>query len=187
MINDKLEINGKSVPLIIETLDDFTSFMVLANCDRIIYKNKGLFSWKFEEALVWFHKIKSGEEITLPPKLAGLKICLFDLYKLIVGSDGHEKISREGEWEEIAMSFGYRKGYDQAFRRLFDQYLLHPQEHYNFALKWFGKLPSIKNQEVGGLTNRIQDRSGNDDHDSGTSVGGVTRGKDQEDQNTAAT
>ena len=71
--------------------------MVLANCNRIAYKNKGLFTRKSEDALTWFHKIKSGEEITLPPKLAGLKICLFDLYKLIVGSGGHRMISREGK------------------------------------------------------------------------------------------
>lgn len=66
--------------------------------------------------------------------------------------------------------------------------MLHPQEHYNFALKRFGKLPSIRDQSVGGITNKDHDQSGYTfDHGSGSSIGGVTKSKDQEDQNAAGT
>lgn len=179
-INDKLEIDGKTATLNIKSLDDFTSFMVLTNCDRIVYKDKGLFMRKFDEALVWFHKIKSGEEITLPPKLAGLDICLFDVYKLIAVSGGHDKITREGEWSEMAMSFGYPECYGKAFKELFDQYLLTPQEYYEFELKSFGRSSSVEGQIVGGVTNRVFAGKV-------TSEGGLAGGPDQDDRNFVCT
>ena len=115
---------------------------------------------------------------------------LFDIIKkrICVSRNIKFKEDKTWNWKDIAMSSEFSEGYDQAFRKLFEQYLQHPQEHYSFALKRFGKLPSIKNQEVGGLTNRIQSQSGYTiDYSSESSVGGITKSKDQKDQNTAGT
>ena len=159
--------------------------MILVKNDQIAYKNKQFFEKKFDEALVWFFKIKDDEEIILPPKVSGKEICLFDLYKLIIGYGGHEIITVEGKWNKIAMTFGFPECYGEAFNKLFIDYMLHPHEYFIFAQKWFGKVPSIENQKFGRLTDKIQDKSESPiSHSVGTSDGGLSRGNGQEDRNT---
>ena len=102
--------------------------MFLVKCDRIAYANKQFFERKFDEALVWFFKIKDNEEIIVPPKVSGLEVCLFDLYKLIIGHGGHEIITVKGLWIEIAQSFGFPGYYGEAFNKLFIDYLMHSHE-----------------------------------------------------------
>ncbi|GKD02136.1 ARID DNA-binding domain-containing protein [Tanacetum coccineum] len=152
-IQDKLEIEGKFVPLSIETFDDFISIMV--NRDRIYYKNKEFFKMKIEKATSWFHKMKNGEDLALPPKVADLDICLLEFYRFVIKSGGLEAILRENEWSEMAMSFGYPECYGQAFSDLFDQYLLILQEHYEFGLKRYERISSTVEQDIGGVTNKL--------------------------------
>ena len=98
------------------------------------------------------------------------------------------KEDKTWNWKDIAMSFRFPECYDQAFNKQLEQYLLHPQEHYNFALKRFGKLPTLRDQSVGGITNKDHYQSGYTiNHGSGSSIGGATKSKDQEDQNAAGT
>ena len=78
------------------------------------------------------------------------------------------------------MNFGYPECYGQTFKELFDQYLLIPQEYYEFGLKRFGRIPSINEQDVGGESNRFF--SGNIDSESDEAGS-----QDQDDQNIAGT
>ncbi|GKE85446.1 ARID DNA-binding domain-containing protein, partial [Tanacetum coccineum] len=125
---------------------------------------------KIEKATSWFHKMKNGEDLALPPKIADLDICLLEFYRFVMKSGGHEAILREKEWSEMAMSFGYPESYGQAFSDLFDQYLLILQEHYEFGLKRYGRISRTVEQDIGGVTNKLV--SGNV-----VSEGGIARSR----------
>ena len=78
------------------------------------------------------------------------------------------------------MIFSYPNSYENAFKKLFEGYLLIPHEHYEFGLKGFGKISSVEDQNVGNVVNRVF--SGKV-----ASEGGLARRQDQDDQNFVCT
>lgn len=89
---------------------------------------------KFDDVLKWFHQNHTGEDMEnrIPPKVRR-EVCLFDVYKLIVNMGGYVEISKEDNWDEVAMSFGYPEEYGQSFEDMYDVYLLHAHSFYTFA------------------------------------------------------
>lgn len=127
MEEQRLEIGGRLISLHVENFEGFIRFMGFANDDRICGKNKRLFAKKFEEAIGWFHEMKNEIKLALPPYLAGIDVCLFDLHKLISSSGGYDLVTRKKDWNEMAMCFGYPDGYGEELHDLYDRYLLAPQ------------------------------------------------------------
>ncbi|GJY64423.1 ARID DNA-binding domain-containing protein [Tanacetum coccineum] len=109
--------------------------MELMNTDRISYKHKDVFTRKFNDTLKWFHNAKAGKDLEgkLPPKISNVKICLFDFYKFVNNCGGYGKISQTCEWMEIARCYGFPSYCDEDLKKIFEDYLLHPQTYYEFA------------------------------------------------------
>ncbi|GJT03274.1 ARID DNA-binding domain-containing protein [Tanacetum coccineum] len=132
---DQIEVNGKMVSLKVHTIEEFIQFMELMNTNKISYKHKEVFTRKFNDTLKWFHNAKAGKDLEgkLPPKISNVEICLFDFYKFVNNCGGYEKISQTGEWMEIARYYGFPSYCDEDLKKIFEDYLLHPQTYYEFA------------------------------------------------------
>ncbi|GKD94377.1 ARID DNA-binding domain-containing protein [Tanacetum coccineum] len=133
---DQIKVNGKMVSLKVQTIEEFREFMEMMNTDRISYKHKEVFTRMFNDTLKWFYKAKAGKDLEgkLPPKILNVEICLFDFYKFVNNCGGYEKISQTGEWMEIAKYYGFPSYYDEDFKEIFEDYLLHPHTYYEFAI-----------------------------------------------------
>ncbi|GJY32231.1 ARID DNA-binding domain-containing protein [Tanacetum coccineum] len=133
---DQIEVNGKMVSLKVHTIEEFILFMELMNTNKVAYKHKELFIRKFDDTLKWFHKTKAGKDLEgkLPPKISNLEICLFDFYKLVIYYGGYGKVSQIGKWKEIARYSGFPSCYDEDLKKIFEDYLLHPQTYYEFVI-----------------------------------------------------
>ena len=54
IVEEKIDIRGSLVPIHIRTLDEFTTFMILANCNQIAYAHKQFFKRKLMKQLCGF-------------------------------------------------------------------------------------------------------------------------------------
>nr|GEW83196.1 hypothetical protein [Tanacetum cinerariifolium] len=132
----------------VQTIEEFIEFMEMMNIDRISYKHKDVFTRKFNDKLKWFHKAKAGKDLEgkLPPKILNVEICLFDFYNFVNNCGGYGKISQTGEWMEIAKYYGFPCYYDEDFKEIFEDYLLHPHTYYEFVI---GRKPNKYTDELG--------------------------------------
>ncbi|GKD09847.1 ARID DNA-binding domain-containing protein [Tanacetum coccineum] len=132
---DQIEVNEKMMSLKVHTIKEFIQFMELMNTNKISYKHKEVFTRKLNDTLKWFHNKKAGKDLEgkLPPKISNVEICLFDFYKFVNNCGGYGKISQTGEWMEIARYYGFPSYCDEDLKKIFEDYLLHPQTYYEFA------------------------------------------------------
>nr|GEY49043.1 hypothetical protein [Tanacetum cinerariifolium] len=157
---DQIEVNEKMVSLKAHTIKEFIQFMELLNTNKISYKHKEVFIRKFNDTFKWFHNAKAGKELEgkLPPKISNVEICLFDFYKFVNNCGGYEKISQTGEWVEIPRYYGFLSNCDEDLKKMFEDYLLHPQTYYEFAK---GRKPNKYTEGLGTFKDQGEGRKPN--------------------------
>nr|GEW83558.1 ARID DNA-binding domain-containing protein [Tanacetum cinerariifolium] len=93
--------------------------------DEIISQQWDTFRGRFNKVLKWFYKSYLGKPLPsrIPPKINGVQIHLFDLYKLIEGLGGYLSIYFGREFGTIGEILGLSKQGGEEVKKCYIQYL----------------------------------------------------------------
>ncbi|GKB52627.1 ARID DNA-binding domain-containing protein [Tanacetum coccineum] len=158
MQDDVIEIKGTLYSTKVTTFNEYVAFLNLVKQDEIISQQWNTFREKFDKVLKWFYKSYLGKPIPglIPPKINGVQIHLFDLYKLIEGFGGYLSVYFGKEFGTIGEILGLSKQDEEEvkncyFTILLDVFTMLQQDLRGFLVRavhpsW--KLPATKGKEM---------------------------------------
>nr|GEX25960.1 EH domain-containing protein 1-like [Tanacetum cinerariifolium] len=111
MQDDVIETKGTLYSTKVTTFNEYIAFLNLVKQDEIISQQWDKFKGRFDKVLKWFYKSYLGKPLPgpIPPKLNGVQIHLFGLYKLIEGLRGYLSIYFGREFGIIGETLGLSK------------------------------------------------------------------------------
>ena len=132
---------GEEVKLEIKDHDSFMIFMEIIQGTNIGMEDRELFISKFDEMIVWFYKdFVEYTTIEVPPKIEETKVCLYDLYMLLLSMGGIEETTRDEKWDIVAMSFGFLGDVKYKFKGMAEKYLIMPDMYFKAVMQDIQKL-----------------------------------------------
>nr|GEV02832.1 ARID DNA-binding domain-containing protein [Tanacetum cinerariifolium] len=131
------------------------AFLNLIRQDDVVSQEWDIFRKKFDKVVKWFYNYYLEKSLPgpIPPIIDGVKIYLFDLYKLVEGLRGYLSVHFGQEFGTIGEILGLPKGNEENLKRCYIQYLdvftsyyktaRAPQQEYKSILK----MPTRKIEE----------------------------------------
>nr|GEW37332.1 ARID DNA-binding domain-containing protein [Tanacetum cinerariifolium] len=125
MQDDVTEIKGTLYSTKVTTFNEYVAFLNLVKQDEIISQQWDIFRGRFDKVLIWFYKNYLGKPLPGPihPKINGVQIHLFDLYKLIKGLGRYLSVYFGNEFGTIGEILGLSKQDGEEIKRCYINYL----------------------------------------------------------------
>ncbi|GJT18260.1 ARID DNA-binding domain-containing protein [Tanacetum coccineum] len=88
---DLIQIKGRTYSTKVGTFNEYVAFLNLIKQDEVVSQEWDRFRNKFDKVVKWFynHYLEKSLPGPIPPIINGMKIHLFDLYKLVEGLGGY--------------------------------------------------------------------------------------------------
>ncbi|GKA77045.1 ARID DNA-binding domain-containing protein [Tanacetum coccineum] len=125
MQDDMIEIKGTLYSTKVNTFNEYVAFLNLIKQDEIISQQWDTFRERFDKVVRWFYKSYLEKPLPgpIPPKINGVQIHLFDLYKLIEGLGGYLSVYFGNEFGTIGEILGLSKQDGEEIKRCYTNYL----------------------------------------------------------------
>ncbi|GJT60904.1 ARID DNA-binding domain-containing protein [Tanacetum coccineum] len=125
MQDDMIEIKGTLYLTKVNTFNEYVAFLNLIKQDEIISQQWDTFRERFDKVVRWFYKsyLEKPLPSPIPPKINGVQIHLFDLYKLIEGLGVYLSIYFGNEFGTIGEILGLSKQDGEEIKRCYTNYL----------------------------------------------------------------
>nr|GEZ43792.1 ARID DNA-binding domain-containing protein [Tanacetum cinerariifolium] len=122
---DLIDIKGALYSTRVNTFNEYVAFLNLIKQDEIISQQWDIFRERFDKAVKWFYKSYLEKPLhgPFPPKINGVEIHLFDLYKLVEGLGGYLSVYFENEFGTIREILGLSKQDGEEIKRCYIYYL----------------------------------------------------------------
>nr|GEU95336.1 ARID DNA-binding domain-containing protein [Tanacetum cinerariifolium] len=125
MQDDMIEIKGALYSTKVTTFNEYVAFLNLIKQDEIISQQWDTFRGKFDKVVKWFYMSYLEKPLPglIPPKINGIQIHLFDLYKLIEGLGGYLSVYFGNEFGKIGEILGLSKHDGEEVKKCYIKYL----------------------------------------------------------------
>ncbi|GJT83861.1 ARID DNA-binding domain-containing protein [Tanacetum coccineum] len=125
MEEDWIRIKGNIYSTRVYTFNEYVAFLNLIKQDEIVSQEWDLFRKRFDKVVKWFynHYLEKSLPGPIPPIINGVKIYLFDLYKLVEGLGGYLSVYFGQEFGTIGEILGLSKGNGEEIKKCYIKYL----------------------------------------------------------------
>nr|GEW72174.1 ARID DNA-binding domain-containing protein [Tanacetum cinerariifolium] len=144
---DLIQIKGNIYSTKVNTFNEYVAFLNLIKQDDVVSQEWDIYRKKFDKVVKWFYNYYLEKSLPgpIPPIIDGVKIYLFDLYKLVERLGGYLSVHFGQEFGTIGEILGLPKGNKENLKRCYIQYLdvftsyyktaRAPQQEYKSILK----------------------------------------------------
>ncbi|PWA97708.1 bulb-type lectin domain-containing protein [Artemisia annua] len=125
MEEDLIRIKGNTYSTKVNTFNEYVAFLNLIKHDEVVSQEWDYFRKKFDKVVKWFynHYLEKSLQGPIPPKINGVQIHLFDLYKLIEGLGGYLSVYFGQEFGTIGELLGLSKQDGEELKKCYINYL----------------------------------------------------------------
>nr|GEX09312.1 ARID DNA-binding domain-containing protein [Tanacetum cinerariifolium] len=135
MEQEIVRIKGNLYSTKVQTLNDSVTFLNLIKHDEIVSQEWDYFRNRFNKLVKWFfnHYLERFLHDTIPPTVNGVKIYLFDLYKIIENLGGYLSVHFSQEFDKVGEIIGQPKGNMEKIKRSYMNFLEILTSHFKTA------------------------------------------------------
>ncbi|GJU93352.1 ARID DNA-binding domain-containing protein [Tanacetum coccineum] len=122
---DLIQIKGRTYSTKVGTFNEYVAFLNLIKQDEVVSQEWDRFRNKFDKVVKWFynHYLEKSLPGPIPPIINGMKIHLFDLYKLVEGLGGYLSVYFGQEFGTIGEILGLSKENGEDIKKCYIKYL----------------------------------------------------------------
>ncbi|GKE30658.1 ARID DNA-binding domain-containing protein [Tanacetum coccineum] len=125
MEEESIQIKGNTYSIKVSTFNEYVAFLDLIKQDEVVSQEWDRFRNKFDKVVKWFynHYLEKSLPGPIPPIINGMKIHLFDLYKLVEGLGGYLSVYFGQEFGTIGEILGLSKENGEDIKKCYIKYL----------------------------------------------------------------
>nr|GEY08604.1 ARID DNA-binding domain-containing protein [Tanacetum cinerariifolium] len=122
---DLIQIKGRIYSTKVNTFNEYVAFLNLIKQDEVVSQEWDKFRKKFDRVVKWFYNYYLDRSLPgpIPPKINGVQVHLFNLYKLVESLGGYLSVQFGQEFSTIGEILGLSKENGENIKKCYIKYL----------------------------------------------------------------